>query len=130
MAILPQKPLTPAATTVRDLVMRGRHPHQTLLRPWSGHDARLVDDALAATGLAIERIRDGGWDVGLVLGVNGNSTPELRGLLGQSGHAVRVDYAMRYGQPALRPALDALAAHLAAHLDLEGLLGLARPPVG
>ena len=39
LAILPQKPLTPAATTVRDLVMRGRHPHQTLLRPWSPQDA-------------------------------------------------------------------------------------------
>jgi NAD(P)-dependent dehydrogenase (short-subunit alcohol dehydrogenase family)/3-oxoacyl-(acyl-carrier-protein) synthase len=36
---------------------------------------------LAAAGLAIDRIRDGDWDFGLVLGVNGNSTPELRGLL-------------------------------------------------
>ncbi len=50
---------------------------------------------LAATGLAIERIRDGGWDVGLVLGVNGNSTPELRGLLGQSlGGAVPAEGAV------------------------------------
>ena len=58
LAILPQKPLTPAATSVRDLVMRGRHPHQTLLRPWSGHDARLVDDALAATGMTELADRD------------------------------------------------------------------------
>jgi NAD(P)-dependent dehydrogenase (short-subunit alcohol dehydrogenase family)/3-oxoacyl-(acyl-carrier-protein) synthase len=39
---------------------------------------------LAAASLAIDRIRDGDWDFGLVLGVNGNSTPELRGLLGDS----------------------------------------------
>ncbi|MFT3861266.1 ABC transporter ATP-binding protein [Micropruina sp.] len=58
LAILPQRPLTPAATTVRDLVMRGRHPHQTLLRPWSPDDARLVDDALAATGMTELADRD------------------------------------------------------------------------
>ena len=58
LAILPQKPLTPAATSVRDLVMRGRHPHQTLLRPWSAHDARLVDDALAAAGMTELADRD------------------------------------------------------------------------
>jgi ABC-type cobalamin/Fe3+-siderophores transport systems, ATPase components len=51
LAVLPQKPLTPAATSVRDLVMRGRHPHQSLLRPWSPADAATVDAALAATGL-------------------------------------------------------------------------------
>ena len=37
---------------------------------------------LAATGLAIDRISGGDWDFGLVLGVNGNSTPEVRTLLG------------------------------------------------
>lgn len=52
LAILPQKPLAPAATTVADLVMRGRHPHQTLLRPWTQHDADKVSAALAATGMA------------------------------------------------------------------------------
>ncbi|MCW3157630.1 ABC transporter ATP-binding protein [Micropruina sonneratiae] len=51
LAILPQKPLTPAATTVRDLVMRGRHPHQTLLRPWTATDAAAVERAIAATGM-------------------------------------------------------------------------------
>lgn len=58
LAILPQKPLTPAATTVRDLVMRGRHPHQSLLRPWSPQDATIVDAALAATGLTEVADRD------------------------------------------------------------------------
>lgn len=52
LAILPQKPLTPAATTVRDLVMRGRHPHQTLLRPWTPQDAAAVEQAIAATGMS------------------------------------------------------------------------------
>ncbi len=58
LAILPQKPLTPAATTVRDLVMRGRHPHQTLLRPWTKEDATQVEGALAATGMTELAERD------------------------------------------------------------------------
>ena len=60
LAILPQKPLTPAATTVRDLVMRGRHPHQTLLRPWSPQDAAKVEAALEATGMSELADRDVG----------------------------------------------------------------------
>lgn len=51
LAVLPQKPLTPAATSVRDLVLRGRHPHQSLLRPWTPGDAARVEAAIAATGL-------------------------------------------------------------------------------
>ena len=51
LAILPQKPLTPSATRVRDLVARGRHPHQSMLRPWTAHDARSVEQALDATGV-------------------------------------------------------------------------------
>jgi iron complex transport system ATP-binding protein len=51
LAILPQKPLTPSATSVRDLVARGRHPHQSLLRPWTAADSAIVDESLAATGL-------------------------------------------------------------------------------
>ncbi|MGC3995580.1 MAG: ABC transporter ATP-binding protein [Propionicimonas sp.] len=51
LAVLPQKPLTPAATSVRDLVMRGRHPHQGLLRPWTHEDQELVAEAMAATGV-------------------------------------------------------------------------------
>ena len=58
LAILPQKPLTPAATTVRDLVMRGRHPHQSLLKPWTPADAAVVTAALAATGLTEVADRD------------------------------------------------------------------------
>ncbi|WP_368497781.1 ABC transporter ATP-binding protein [Herbiconiux sp. A18JL235] len=51
LAILPQKPLTPSATSVRDLVSRGRHPHQSLFRPWTPEDSRITDTALADTGL-------------------------------------------------------------------------------
>ena len=58
LAILPQKPLTPSATTVRDLASRGRHPHQSMLRPWAVGDAAAVDEALAATGLADLADRD------------------------------------------------------------------------
>ena len=58
LAVLPQKPLAPAATSVRDLVMRGRHPHQSLLRPWTPADAAAVEDALAATGLSEVAERD------------------------------------------------------------------------
>ncbi len=60
LAILPQKPLTPSATSVRDLVSRGRHPHQSLLRPWTAKDAAAVDAALAATGLTELADRDAG----------------------------------------------------------------------
>jgi iron complex transport system ATP-binding protein len=58
LAILPQKPLTPSATTVRDLVSRGRHPHQSLLKPWTPADTVAVDEALAATGLETLADRD------------------------------------------------------------------------
>lgn len=58
LAVLPQKPLTPAATSVRDLVMRGRHPHQSLLRPWTPQDAAHVQAAIEATGLADVASRD------------------------------------------------------------------------
>lgn len=60
LAILPQKPLTPSATSVRDLVARGRHPHQGLLRSWTAADAEAVSAALEATGLAQLADRDAG----------------------------------------------------------------------
>ena len=60
LAILPQKPLTPSATSVRDLVSRGRHPHQSLLRPWTPHDAEVIENALASTGLLELADRDAG----------------------------------------------------------------------
>lgn len=58
LAILPQKPLTPSATSVRDLVSRGRHPHQSLLRPWTPADTDVVNEALEATGLTELADRD------------------------------------------------------------------------
>ncbi|MBK4346959.1 ABC transporter ATP-binding protein [Lacisediminihabitans sp. G11-30] len=60
LAILPQKPLTPSATSVRDLVSRGRHPHQSLLKSWTSSDAEVIDAALAATGLSDLAARDVG----------------------------------------------------------------------
>jgi len=58
LALLPQKPLTPSATSVRELVSRGRHPHQSLLHPWTPDDARAVTQALAATGISDLADRD------------------------------------------------------------------------
>ena len=52
LAYLPQNPVAPEMITVRDLVARGRYPHQTLLRQWSSADAQAVDAALADTDLA------------------------------------------------------------------------------
>ncbi|QTE30628.1 ABC transporter ATP-binding protein [Pengzhenrongella sicca] len=60
LALLPQKPMTPSATSVQDLVSRGRHPHQSLLRPWTSHDGDVVAAALAATGLTELADRDAG----------------------------------------------------------------------
>jgi len=51
LAYLPQNPIAPEMVTVRDLVARGRYPHQSLLRQWSVADASAVDAALAATDL-------------------------------------------------------------------------------
>jgi len=58
LALLPQIPTAPAGTTVRDLVMRGRNPHQTWARPWSADDARIVAATLADTGLTDVADRD------------------------------------------------------------------------
>jgi len=58
LAILPQSPSAPAGITVRDLVMRGRNPHQTWARPWSTEDATVVTRALAETGLTEVADRD------------------------------------------------------------------------
>jgi iron complex transport system ATP-binding protein len=51
IAILPQNPVAPAGTSVRELVLRGRNPHQSWARPWSPDDAAVVDRVLAQTGL-------------------------------------------------------------------------------
>jgi len=51
LGLLPQSPIAPDGITVADLVSRGRYPHQSLLRQWSGDDARAVDTAMQATGV-------------------------------------------------------------------------------
>jgi iron complex transport system ATP-binding protein len=50
LGMLPQSPLAPEAITVRELVARGRQPHQNWWQQWSEHDAVAVEDALRATG--------------------------------------------------------------------------------
>ncbi|MDR1512582.1 MAG: ABC transporter ATP-binding protein [Propionibacteriaceae bacterium] len=51
VGLLPQAPIAPAGITVKELVGRGRTPHQRLLRPWSGADTAAVAAALEATNL-------------------------------------------------------------------------------
>lgn len=51
MASLPQGPTAPDGMTVRELVSRGRHPHQSLFRQWSADDESTVIAALELTGL-------------------------------------------------------------------------------
>jgi iron complex transport system ATP-binding protein len=51
VAMLPQTPIAPDGITVRDLVSRGRFPHQDLLHPSSGTDRQVVQAALAQTNL-------------------------------------------------------------------------------
>ncbi|WP_420362690.1 ABC transporter ATP-binding protein [Curtobacterium aetherium] len=58
LAILPQSPLAPSGTSVLDLVMRGRNPHQSWARPWTAEDAAVAEDAIAATGLTDVAHRD------------------------------------------------------------------------
>lgn len=48
VGFLPQSPLAPPGMTVRELVGRGRAPHQGLFRSWTGSDE-------AAVGAAMER---------------------------------------------------------------------------
>ncbi|MBB2892478.1 ABC transporter ATP-binding protein [Flexivirga oryzae] len=51
LGLLPQSPVAPETVTVRDLVGRGRYPHQSFLRQWSDSDERAVRDAMDATGV-------------------------------------------------------------------------------
>ncbi|GAB2500977.1 ABC transporter ATP-binding protein [Promicromonospora xylanilytica] len=50
MGMLPQSPVAPEGITVRDLVSRGRHPHQSWWHQWGRSDTDAVTDALRATG--------------------------------------------------------------------------------
>ncbi|MFR9807257.1 ABC transporter ATP-binding protein [Pseudonocardia sp. RS010] len=52
LGLLPQAPVAPEGLTVGDLVARGRHPHQTWYRQWSGDDEEAVAEALAWTGIS------------------------------------------------------------------------------
>lgn len=49
VAMLPQTPIAPDGITVRDLVSRGRFPHQDLFHPSSGSDRAAVQAALEQT---------------------------------------------------------------------------------
>jgi iron complex transport system ATP-binding protein len=49
LGLLPQAPIAPDGITVADLVARGRSPHQSLLRQWSGADEEAVVAAMTAT---------------------------------------------------------------------------------
>ena len=49
LSLLPQSPIAPDGLLVRDLVGRGRHPHQTWFRQWSPADEQVVEQALRLT---------------------------------------------------------------------------------
>ena len=49
LGLLPQHPTAPDGIAVRDLVGRGRYPHQGFFRSWSEKDERPVQRALEAT---------------------------------------------------------------------------------
>ncbi|WP_433309457.1 ABC transporter ATP-binding protein [Micromonospora chersina] len=51
LGLLPQSATAPDGLTVAELVSRGRYPHQGLLRQWSREDERVVDRAMADTGV-------------------------------------------------------------------------------
>lgn len=46
LSFLPQTPLAPEGITVRNLVLRGREPHRSLLRPLTGKDTAAAESAL------------------------------------------------------------------------------------
>ena len=51
LSILPQSPVAPEGLTVRDLISRGRFPHQSWREQWSREDAYYVDHALRSVGM-------------------------------------------------------------------------------
>ncbi|AKU18345.1 ABC transporter ATP-binding protein [Luteipulveratus mongoliensis] len=51
LSLLPQTPVAPEGLLVRDLVARGRHPHQKWFRQWSPDDEATVDEALDWTSV-------------------------------------------------------------------------------
>ncbi|GGM50698.1 ABC transporter [Longimycelium tulufanense] len=51
LGLLPQTSIAPNGISVRDLVVRGRYPHQRMLRQWSVEDEDAVLDAMRLTGV-------------------------------------------------------------------------------
>lgn len=51
LGLLPQSPTAPSGIRVGDLVARGRHPHQQVLRQWSRADEAAVERAMTATNV-------------------------------------------------------------------------------
>ncbi|MBB6174388.1 iron complex transport system ATP-binding protein [Nocardiopsis mwathae] len=51
LGFLPQDPLAPDGIRVRQLVSRGRFPHQSLLAAWSARDEEAVGEAMIAAGV-------------------------------------------------------------------------------
>jgi iron complex transport system ATP-binding protein len=52
LGLLPQSSTAPDGITVADLVARGRHPYQRLLRQWSREDEQAVRQAMDETDVA------------------------------------------------------------------------------
>ncbi|ADD43440.1 ABC transporter ATP-binding protein [Stackebrandtia nassauensis] len=52
LGFLPQDPLSPDDIKVRQLVARGRYPHQSALSLWSRADEEAVAEAMATAGVA------------------------------------------------------------------------------
>ena len=52
IAVLPQSPVAPEGLLVGDLVLRGRHPHQSWINQWSTSDQNVVAGAMEMTGVA------------------------------------------------------------------------------
>jgi iron complex transport system ATP-binding protein len=52
VGLLPQQPIAPEGISVRDLVGRGRYPHQGWFARWTAYDEQVVAEALAATSTA------------------------------------------------------------------------------
>lgn len=51
VGLLPQHPTAPDGITVAELVSRGRYPHRGVFQRWGAADSRIVDEAMATTGV-------------------------------------------------------------------------------
>ncbi len=51
IAFLPQSPVCPSGTTVKDLVSFGRYPHQGLLSGLNSYDLDVINSAMSQTGV-------------------------------------------------------------------------------